>query len=149
MTRTDYGNTVKPGFIVDYHSMDQGIGGQISWDDVPDSYKDAAGFKVLPAGKVMGVVPSGIKAGKLVPHDSALIGGANPPATEFALLASGAYENSKVAALSGYGTIVGGVIYENLLPDSSGAPRVLPAPLKTGLNNSGKFTWQRRTETRG
>jgi hypothetical protein len=149
MNRTNLGNSVKPGFIVDYHSMDQGVGGQISWEDVPDSYKDAAGFKSIPAGKVMGVVPSGVKAGKLVPHDSALIGGANPAATEFALLASGAYENSKVAAISGYGTIVGGVIYENLLPDSSGNPKVLAPALKTGLGNSGKFTWQRRTELRG
>jgi hypothetical protein len=145
MNHQSFPNTIRPGFIVDFQSMDQGVGGQISWAEVPDAYKDPAGYKNIPAGKVMVVVPTGLTAGKLVPHDSTAAAGA----TEFCLLTSGAYENSKVAAISGYGTIVGGVIYENLLPDSSGSPRVIAAPLKTGLNNSGKFTWQRRAESRG
>lgn len=65
--------------------------------------------KVIPAGTVMCQIAA---TGKIVPR-------LNQPGSEPAigLLISTATENSKSDALSGYGVIVGGVIYETLLPE--------------------------------
>lgn len=38
---------------------------------------------------------------------------------------------------SGYGSLVGGVLYANLLPDATGTPKVLPAQYVTELKNAG------------
>lgn len=40
-------------------------------------------------------------------------------------------------ALTGFGVVVGGVLYENLLPDATGTPKVLPAQYKTELTAAG------------
>ncbi len=64
--------------------------------------------KVVPAGTVMAQLASAM----LVPR-------AARPGAEVAIgiLISTATENSKTDSLSGYGVIVGGVIYESLLPE--------------------------------
>jgi hypothetical protein len=147
MTRTSIANSLKPSFIADYNSMILGVGGQISWADVPDSYKDGVtGKKSLPAGTLVAVIPSGGTAGKLAPWDATAIDGV---VTKFELLATRAAEDDQNAALSGYGTIVGGVVYENLLPDASGSPRALTSDQKTALVAVGQFVFVTRTESRG
>ena len=50
------------------------------------------------------------------------------------ILVSDAVEDDKSASLSGYGVLIGGVLYDNLLPDATGTPKVLPAAYKTELN---------------
>ena len=145
LNRTNISNPIKPFFLVDYHSYDQGVGGQISWADVPASYVDASGNKALPAGKIVASLISGANAGKLVPSDSPAI----TTETEYAILISSANEKDRNDAAGGYGTCVAGVIYENLLPDSSGNPKVLAPALKTKLAASGKYVFQVRAESRG
>jgi hypothetical protein len=44
------------------------------------------------------------------------------------------------AAKSGYGVMLGGIFYENLLPDATGNPAVLPAAIKDELKASG-YAW--------
>lgn len=88
--------------------------------------------KTIKAGTVM----CELSSGKVVPR-------AIRPASEtsIGLLASDAVENSKEAALSGYGIIVGGVIYENLLPDADGGtPSVISSTYKTELQTAGVGT---------
>jgi len=59
------------------------------------------------------------------------------------LLASNAEENSRVDSLSGYGVIVGGVIYETLLPES------LTAAVKSELqDHSTGFAFETYEDTR-
>jgi len=53
------------------------------------------------------------------------------------MLVSNAVENSKSDSVSGYGIIVGGNLYENLLPDATGTPAVLSDEIKTELANAG------------
>lgn len=53
------------------------------------------------------------------------------------LLETNAAQNAGSHALSGYSLIVGGVFYENLLPDAAGTPKVLPTQYKTELATSG------------
>ncbi len=65
--------------------------------------------KVLKAGTVVCELGSG----KIVPRVDAP--GAEPA---IGLLLTPAQENSKSDSLSGYGIVVGGVIYENLLPET-------------------------------
>lgn len=101
------------GFIADSHSIDLlPTGRQIDWATVGAGYVDATtGKKVIPAGTVMyEVTPDG----PLAPADAA---GAAPAGERVVgLLATQAGEGDRHAALSGYGVIIGGAIYENLLP---------------------------------
>jgi hypothetical protein len=87
------------------------------------------GIKSLSAGKVM----ARLAGGKLVPRG-------DRPGSETAvgLLASGASENSQSDALTGYGLIVGGVIYENMLIDAVAG--VLPSAYKTEMQTAGVGT---------
>lgn len=71
---------------------------------------NGTGAKTLPAGKVM----VELTGGKIVPRS-------DRPGSEVAmgLLETNAIEGDVSAALTGHGVIVGGVIYENLLPDAA------------------------------
>lgn len=89
------------------------------------------GRKRVPAGTVMVELASG----KLVPRS------ARPGAeTAVGILETDADQDSKTDSLSGYGLILGGVLYENMLPDATGAPKVLPAAYKTELQTAGVGT---------
>jgi hypothetical protein len=134
-TRTKYvGST--PGFIVDHSSITRNDGQQIDWAAVNASFISAAhgGKKVLPAGTVIGeVTPGGKIAERVV---------TTRPAT--GILASEAIQDDRVAALSGYGVIKGGVIYQNLLPGGTPA-----AAVKTELDAAGtKFAWVTYADSR-
>lgn len=195
-------NTTRPAFVADPGSIDRNTGRQVDWTNVPSSFKNSDGNKVIPAGTVMsGEVNSDAVggSGKMVPRsatttvtvavssnvatatatahpfkvgDTVYITGANlayvngektvatvPTANTFTFTATGAdatatgtitaawrvcgiletnaTENSPTDSLSGYGVIVGGVVYDNLLPDSTGTPKVLPAEYKTELAEVG------------
>ncbi len=99
------------------------------------------GDKTVPAGKVMSILSSG----KMVPR-------AQQPGSEGAdgLLATAASENSKSDALTGYGLIVGGVIFENLLPDAAGGTTI-SSTYKTELQTAGigtGFSWKQYSDSR-
>jgi hypothetical protein len=53
------------------------------------------------------------------------------------ILETDATQNAPAASLSGYGLLVGGVLYETLLPDATGSPLALPAAYKTELTAAG------------
>jgi hypothetical protein len=207
-------NTTRPAFVADPGSIDRNTGRQVDWTNVPTTFKNADGNKVILAGTVMSgeVNSDGIgDAGKMVPRsatttvtvavssnvatatatahpfkvgDTVYITGANlayvngektvasvPTANTFTFAAVGAdasatgtittawrvcgiletnaTENSMTDSLSGYGVIVGGVLFQNLLPDSTGTPKVLPAQYKTELDELGPgFYWSTYQDSR-
>jgi hypothetical protein len=89
--------------------------------------------KVIPAGTVV----CQLSSGKIVPR------AARPGSEEaIGILWSTASENSNEDALTGYGVIIGGVIYENLLPETI-------TSYKTELETNGTtFAWMTYADTR-
>lgn len=94
----------------------------------------------VPAGTVMGKVASGLS----VPRAIAPVGSA------WCIIETDARNQSKVAALSGYGALRGGALFENLLPEASGDPAVLPALYKAELQVAGvcSFRFQQYRDNR-
>jgi hypothetical protein len=91
------------------------------------TYVGPNGKKTLPAGTVVGSL---LGSGKVSPR----IVTTNPA---IGVLETSAVEGETQAALTGYGVIAGGILYENLLPDASGSPKVLATAVKTELNANG------------
>lgn len=137
--RTDYNLSGLP-FVVDPHNTPRDNGHQIDWASVADSYKNADGKKVLPAGTVVGSLLGGGKVSPRVVTTNPAIG----------LLAAAAVEGETGAALTGYGVLRGGLFYENLLPDAIGTPKRLPAAVVTELNANGVgFAFTTYSDNRG
>lgn len=90
---------------------------------------NGTGAKTLAAGKVIVELSSG----KIAPRS-------DRPGSEESkgLLETNAIEGDPSAALTGYGVIVGGVIYENLLPDATAGATTgtLPTAYKTEMMGS-------------
>jgi hypothetical protein len=86
-----------------------------------------SGPKVLKAGTVVGEL---LGSGKVSPRVVT-----TNPAT--GILVATAIQDDRSAALSGYGVYNGGNVYEALLPDASGDPRVLASAIKTELATAG------------
>lgn len=76
-------------------------------DDATATY-GGSGDKVIASGTIVAELSSG----KVIPRSA--VTGAE---TAIGVLVGTAYENAKEHALTGYGVINGGVLYENLLPD--------------------------------
>lgn len=71
---------------------------------------------------------------------------ASRAATE--ILETDATDQNLAESYSGYGSIVGGVLYANLLPDATGTPKVLPAQYLTELKNANcTFKFQQYANT--
>jgi hypothetical protein len=61
--------------------------------------------------------------------------------TAIGLIETDAVENDRAASLTGYGIIIGGAVFENLLPDATGGPpEVLNSTYKTELQTAGVGT---------
>lgn len=101
-----------PSFIADPASVDRSTGRQIDWDNVPSSFAGADGKKVIPAGHRVYETEDG----KIVPEPGD-DGDGNPVNELIGLIETNAIEGDNSAALSGYGVIVGGVVYTELLPE--------------------------------
>ncbi len=147
-TRTTL-NLSRNDFFVDRESMVSTSGRQIDWASVPSSYNDAGNSNIphIPAGTVMVEWNVGqTLAGQVFPWNT----GTQPANTTIiGLLASDASGPADLLAraesLSGYGIFNGGNVYENLLPDSTGTPKVLPTAIKTALNTAGRTTFRFET----
>lgn len=139
MPRTDYNLSGLPG-VVDPHNTPRDNGHQIDWDNVADSYKNAAGKKVLPALTAVGSLLGGGKVSPRVADTNPAVG----------LLATTAIEGEDSAAATGYGLFIGGPFYENLLPDATGGPpKTLPADIKAELAEAGTgFAWRTYSDNR-
>ena len=99
----------------------------VSGDTATYAGSAGSGSKILPAGTVVGEL---LGAGKIGPRIAT-----TNPAT--GILETTAVEGSDSAALSGFGVVIGGAVFEALLPDATGTPRVLLAAVKTELNANG------------
>jgi hypothetical protein len=99
-----------PGFVADSHSIDRNTGIVIDWASVDAARENSAGDKVIEAGTIMAEKSSG----KWIPR--ADVSGAEVAG---GILETTAVEGETAAALSGYGCLIGGVIYKNLLADAS------------------------------
>jgi hypothetical protein len=100
-----------------------------------------SGAKFLPAGTVVGTLLDG--PGKASPR----ILTTNPA---IGILETNATDDPKSSDSStGYGILVGGVIFENLLPEASGSPKVLASAVKTELAAAGTgFAFQQYADSR-
>lgn len=101
-------------------------------EDGDIAYTGGSGGKFVPAGTVMDLLASG----KIVP--SAMASGG---VTAYGVLVTNADEDSRTDALTGYGVFLGGLFYENLLPEASGSPAVIDSNWKTELLARGS-AWQ-------
>jgi len=84
-------------------------------DDEDGAWVAGEGAKTIPAGTVMAELASG----KVKPAADVVTAGGAETATS--LIETNAVEGSKGDGLTGYGQIVGGAIYQNLLPDAAHA----------------------------
>lgn len=140
MGRTEY-NISQVGFIADQNSVDYSMGYDIDWDTVVNT--DSDGNKYLPAGTIVAIntdTPNGI-----FERSQGLTDGTNPyPAV--GILLEGINEQEKNRAQNGQAVIVGGVIYDSLLPDSGDANF---ATFKTELQDLGSgFHWEKYADDR-
>lgn len=119
------------GFVADPESVALSTGRQVDWAKVAA----VNGRKSIPAGTVMVQDASS----KLVyPRKGAAEG-----VTAFGILVTSAHEDFTSDAKSGYGVYVGGVFYENLLPDHGGTDF---ATMKTELGN--RYVWETYQDNR-
>jgi hypothetical protein len=136
MGRTDYNLSGLP-FVVDPHNTPRDNGHQIDWANVDEDYENDAGKKVLPAGTAVGTL---LGSGKISPR----VVTTNPAV---ALLATSAVEGEESAAATGYGVFLGGVFFENLLPDAVDGE--LDPDIKTELEENGTgFAWRTYSDNR-
>lgn len=102
-------------WLVDWENSPRDLGAQIDWDSVDPDRVDAAGKKYVPDGTIMARIVSN---GKLIPRrDVAARGNALGTETAVGILIGQANESDRSDALTGYGLLLGGVVYNNLLPD--------------------------------
>lgn len=105
-------------WLVDWENAPRDLGHQIDWSSVDPDRVDAAGKKYVPDGSIMAVLASG----KMIPRVDVDLSPApgDQLGTEVAggLLIGQADEGDHADALTGYGLLLGGVVYENLLPDA-------------------------------
>lgn len=106
-----------------------------------------SGKKTIRAGTVMHINTTG-NVGRMIPYASA----GTPVAS--GLIATTAIEDvggpfMHNQSLTGFGLLVGGVIFENLLPEATGTPKVLASGVKTSLAaNSKGFLFRQYADTR-
>jgi hypothetical protein len=100
-----------------------------------------SGAKFLPAGTVIGTLLGNGKASPRIVTTNPAIG----------MLETNATDDVKSSdSVTGYGVIVGGVIFENLLPEATGGPpKVLATAVKTELASAGAgFVFQQYSDSR-
>ena len=143
MPRTTFTGLAGPSFIAQQGLEDRDNGHQIDWANVtagtgdPVPALNAQGKKVLLAGTRVGTL---LGSGKVSPRAA----NTNPAV---GLLATNAVEGETHAASSGYGLIVGGVIYENFIPGATAG--VLDQDIKDELAAAGTgFTWRTYADDR-
>jgi hypothetical protein len=120
-------------WLVDWENSPRDLGAQIDWDSVDPDRVDAAGKKYVPDGTIMARIAA---SGKVIPRRDVALAEGNAQGTETAvgILIGQANESDRTDALTGYGLLLGGVVYGNLLPDTGQA---------------GLATWKTELETNG
>lgn len=133
-TRASFNNSLA-SFIADPASIEQIPGRRVKWAAVSDDFiVESTGKKKLPAGSIV----DELEDGQIVEHggSDATVSPEDAGAT-LGILLTDANEDASEEALTGYGILVGGVLYDNLLPDASGDPLSIGGTAKTALVNAG------------
>lgn len=122
----------RPPFVGDWNkAILMPVGRQIDWANVPTSYIPAGDTKKqIPAGTVMCATEGG--DGEVIPYVDAL--GAE---TALCLLATNAREDAPQDAHGNYGMLIGGPVWDNLLPEATGTPAVIAAQAKSEMATAG------------
>ena len=123
-TQTTYAMNAEFPFIADPSSISRGNGAVVNFDAWGAGYQNSEGKKVLPAGTICAVDAT---TKQLEPPAA---GGGDAEV----VLATVAEEDAEWAALSGYGVIYGGILYDDLMPDNGHTDY---AAMKTALNTAG------------
>lgn len=98
-----------PNFVADDESISRNSGRQVDWEEVSSDFIPNGGqYKVIPAGWPMTQQGDGT----IVPATEDDV----TPGNASMLLFTTAHEGNRKDSLSGYGALVGGVIYADLLP---------------------------------
>jgi hypothetical protein len=97
-------------------------------EDADTGYAGGKGGYSVPAGTEVDLLASG----KVVPSSLGSAG-----VTCYGILLTRAVQDDPSEAITGYGIITQGQIYENMLPEATGTPKVLNATHKTELLNRG------------
>lgn len=119
-------------WLVDWENAPRDLGVQIDWDSVDPARVDGNGRKYVPDGTIMARIAA---SGKVIPRrDVAARGNALGTEVAAGILIGQANESDRSDALTGYGLLLGGVVYGNLLPDAGQA---------------GLATWKTELETNG
>jgi hypothetical protein len=95
-------------------------------DTAQGDYTGTDDFRIIPSGTVMARTTAGL----LIPRAVA------DAETASEILASDAIERSDVDSMTGYGTYVSGLIFENMMPDADGSGDIV-AGWKTELATAG------------
>lgn len=102
-------------WLVDWANAPRDLGAQIDWASVDPARVDASGKKYVPDGTIMARIVSN---GKLIPRrDVAARGNALGTEVAAGILIGQANEGDQSDALTGYGLVLGGLVYNNLLFD--------------------------------
>jgi hypothetical protein len=102
-------------WLVDWANAPRDLGAQIDWASVDPARVDASGKKYVPDGTIMARIVSN---GKLIPRrDVAARGNALGTEVAAGILLGQANEGDHSDALTGYGLVLGGLVYNNLLFD--------------------------------
>lgn len=111
-------------WLVDWENAPRDTGYQIEWAECDPERVDNNGNKYVPDGTVMALMAGG----KVVPRVDVLLqaevgyeGDLTGDEEAIGLLIGEANEADRSDALTGYGVLLGGVVYENLLPDAEHA----------------------------
>ena len=108
MPRTTH-TVSNPTFVADPASISRSTGRQVDWENVDDAFVNAeTGLKELPAGLRVYEQASGKIVDAAGDSDGTLLG----------ILETNAIEGDRSAALTGYGVIIGGVVFLELLPEA-------------------------------
>lgn len=103
------------------------------------SYAGGTGFKSVPAGLCV----CEDATGKIIPRAEAAA------ETAYGYTETAMNENSSTDALTGYGVIRGGSLWENKLQDSTGNPKIIPAQWKTEMAaNGAQFMYDQYFDSR-
>lgn len=120
-------------WLVDWENAPRDLGAQIDWGSVDPARVDGNGRKYVPDGTIMARIAA---SGKVVPRRDVALEEGNALGTETAvgILIGEAGEGDRNDAMTGYGLLLGGVVYNNLLPD---------------FGQGALVTWKTELETNG
>jgi hypothetical protein len=129
MGYTEHAGFSRPDFLADQSSAERTSGRQIAWDEVSDDFIGTDGKKALPSGTPVAPAADGRR----------IIEAPDAGTGAYGLLEGPAHEDEDAAPLSGYGVIIGGVVYEQLVPG-------ITAGIKTALGD--RFFFEQYADSR-